>query len=94
MVLMTDGEFNTIAGSNSGGGAQSSRLAVMACDAMRAKGVRVFTVGFKLSEARAIQTLKNCAADPRNFFEATSGDELRDAFAAIAQQSNNLRLTH
>jgi hypothetical protein len=64
MVPMTDGEFNTIAGSNRGGGARSSRLAVMACDAMRAKGVRVFTVGFKFSEARAMQTLKDCAADP------------------------------
>lgn len=95
MVLMTDGEFNTVGGRNtSSNGVRSSNLAVMACDAMRAKGIRVYTVGFKLDQARAIQTLRDCAADPRNFFETSSGDELRDAFRAIAQQINNLRLTH
>jgi hypothetical protein len=40
------------------------------------------------------RTVTGMASPPRNFFEATSGDELRDAFAAIAQQTKNLRLTH
>ncbi len=92
IVLMTDGGFNTVGDRNfSTNGVRSSNLAVVACSTMRAKGIRFYTVGFKLDEARAVQTLKDCAADPRNFFETSSGDELRDAFKAIAQQIDSLR---
>ncbi|HRY05520.1 MAG TPA: pilus assembly protein TadG-related protein [Hyphomicrobiaceae bacterium] len=92
MILMTDGEFNTVAGRGDYAG-KSSKIAVSYCKAMRAQGIKVYTVGFQLEEASARQTLKDCASEPQNFFEATSGSQLRDAFKAIAEQINNLRLT-
>lgn len=98
MILMTDGRFNTMAGRNGGDNSptaqRSSQIAVANCDAMRAQGIKVYTVGFKLDHPAATQTLKDCAAAPQNFFEASTGDELRDAFKAIAEQINNLRLTN
>ncbi|MGD9670818.1 MAG: pilus assembly protein TadG-related protein [Hyphomicrobiaceae bacterium] len=97
-ILMTDGLFNTMAGRNDGDNSAtaqlSSQTAVANCEAMRAQGVKVYTVGFQLSDARATQTLKDCAVLPQNFFEASNGAELRDAFKAIAEQINNLRLTN
>ncbi|MCB1504084.1 MAG: VWA domain-containing protein [Hyphomicrobiaceae bacterium] len=105
MILMTDGLFNTIAGRNDGdnspSAARSQKLAVDMCTAMRDKGVTVYTVGFKLSEissatlrSKAAQTLQDCAGSARNYFDADNANELRDAFAAIAEQINNLRLTN
>lgn len=98
MILMTDGLFNTVAGRNDGDNSAtaqlSSQIAVANCDAMRAQGIRVYTVGFQLGNAQATQTLKDCAGVPQNFFEAANGTELRDAFKAIAQQINNLHLTN
>lgn len=98
MVLMTDGLFNTLGGRNQGdyspAARQSQRLAVDNCSAMRAQGIKVYTVGFKLDDPQASQTLKDCAGVPQNFFEASNGQELRNAFKAIAEQINNLHLTN
>lgn len=98
MVLMTDGLFNTVGGRNGGDysaiARQSSQIAVENCNAMRAQGIKVYTVGFQLDDTRATQTLKDCAGLPQNFFEATNGTELRNAFKAIAAQINNLHLTN
>ena len=95
MILMTDGLFNTVGGRNSWANVrQSQDLTVQMCEAMRQQGVRVYTVGFKLNDARATQTLRDCAGSERNFFEAENDDALRTAFTSIAQQINNLRLTN
>lgn len=98
MILMTDGRFNTMGGRNGGDNSatarQSSQIAVDNCNEMRAQGIKVYAVGFQLDDARATQTLKDCAAVPQNFFEATNGAELRDSFKAIAEQINSLRLTN
>lgn len=105
MILMTDGLFNTIGGKNDGdtspSAAKSQKLAVDMCKAMRDKGVVVYTVGFKLADIssqslrdKATQTLLDCAGSTRNFFDAANGEDLRDAFKAIAEQINNLRLTN
>lgn len=105
MVLMTDGLFNTIGGANHGdfspNAARSQQLAKDMCAAMRTKGITIYAVGFKLDEIpdislrnRAAQTLQECAGDPRNYFDARSATALREAFQAIGEQVNNLRLTN
>lgn len=105
MILMTDGLFNTFGGRSEGdasaAAAKSQKLAVDMCKAMRDKGVLVYTVGFKLDEIynvtqrqKATQTLLDCAGSSRNFFDAANGDDLREAFKAIAEQINHLRLTN
>jgi hypothetical protein len=37
--------------------------------------------------------LKYCASSTDHYFNANNGGELREAFAEIAKQLNNLRLT-
>lgn len=101
VLLMTDGEYNTFDGrcDNSGcspygqRGTSSNQHARAMCEAMKSNDVIVFTVGFMVSHPVAIETLAACATSPQHNFKAENGVELRTAFAAIAGQLNNLRLT-
>lgn len=98
MILMTDGRFNTVAGKfdydDSPTAQRSSKLAVEACEGARGNGVTVYTIGFQLDDAKATQTLKDCAGNERRFFQASTGEELRDVFKSIAEQIISLRLTN
>ena len=96
VILMTDGIYNTIGGINGGDvsatARQSSQLAIDTCEAMKAAGITVYTVGFE-APSGAAATLRACASSDSKFFDASNGDELRAAFRAIATELNNLRLT-
>lgn len=107
LVLMTDGLFNTIGGSNSGdtspAATRSQQIAVEACNDMRNRdGIMVYTVGFKLDEIRdarlrqrAEQTLKDCSGNViGRHFDAADEAGLIAAFDSIAEELNNLRLTN
>lgn len=62
-----------------------------ACDAAKAKGVIVFSIGFEApSSGQAV--LKDCASSASHYFDV-DGLEIRDAFAAIASSIRQLRLT-
>ncbi|MGE0698497.1 MAG: pilus assembly protein TadG-related protein [Hyphomicrobiaceae bacterium] len=65
------------------------------CAAMKTgTGITVYTVGFALGgNTTAINTLRACASDTSKFYEASDGDELRQAFRDIALQIAKLRLT-
>jgi Flp pilus assembly protein TadG len=92
-ILMTDGEYNTVGGVNSGSNvALSADVSRETCAEMKAKGVIVYTVGFKLTAATAIDTLEQCASDANKFYEAKDGDALKAAFKAIAQDIATLRI--
>ncbi len=88
IILMTDGIFNTAYYNGT-----SSGQAVNLCDAMKVQGVVVYAIGFK-APAGAETTLKTCATSEDHYFNANNGSELQEAFVAIAQQLNNLRLTN
>lgn len=97
VVLMTDGLFNTAfvnGGSNCNDNLPlSSNLAKQMCDAMKAKNIIVYTVGFRLAgNAAAKATLDYCASGPSRALLAENGQQLNDAFQNIAVQLNNLRL--
>lgn len=65
------------------------------CDAMKAEGIIILTVGFDLgSSPGARDVLEQCASGAGNFFEADNGAELRAAFQQIANAIQQLRLTH
>lgn len=97
VVIMTDGDFNT---SYKSGGAtpwiiqanESYAQFDALCSGMKAKGINVFTVGFALSNTRALAELKACASRPTNFFDAKTGNELSRAFKDIARQLTHLRV--
>lgn len=105
VVLMTDGIFNTVGGANYGDhsyeGRQSRTWTEQMCADMRTQSVRVYTVGFALDSIGhsglrndVQRMLQNCAGQSDRYFNAQDGQQLRAAFAAIAQQLNNLRLTN
>lgn len=89
-VLMTDGEYNTQYSS-----VDSTTQARQLCSAMKAAGIEVFTVGFDLGgNATAVETLRQCASGPSNFYNTTTGEELRLAFRDIALRASPLRLVN
>lgn len=72
---------------------KSADQAKSLCTAMKAAGIVVYTVGFDLGgNATAIDTLSKCATDPTKFYNAASGDQLRQAFRDIAVKISSLYL--
>lgn len=75
---------------NGGAFAQAEAL----CDAMKAQGVVIYTVGFALSgNAAAENIMETCATDADHVFLPDSGADLKVAFRAIGQDINALRLS-
>lgn len=93
-ILMTDGEYNTVGGiHSSANNAKSSQAAVDTCTKMKAKGIVVYTVGFKLNQPAAKKTMQDCASSPTNAYLASDGDALKQAFKDIAENITQLRLS-
>ncbi len=100
-VLMTDGEYNTdyrrgvqtrTLGGAPDNGASDAQARQM-CAAMKAQGIIVYTVGFQLEDAAAVETLERCASGDSYAFLADDGSELRQAFRDIAFRLADLKLT-
>jgi hypothetical protein len=109
-VLMTDGDFNTAyckgvtasdyayswnetINCNATNGNPFDQAKAL-CAAMKAKGIKIYTVGFGTDlGATAKNVLETCASDSSKFFMASNGQALQDAFAAIAVDISKLRLT-
>ena len=98
ILLMTDGMFNT-AYFNDTSPVQAAAL----CDAIKAQGVKIFTVGFELAlnaspdDVNARTLLSDCASTDggggKEFYDATNGSDLSDAFKKIAGKMMALRLS-
>lgn len=91
-VLMTDGEYNIHYAPES---ARNQALAL--CQAMKDKGITVYTVGFGFSssavanasgttEQRAKDLLQRCASNSSTYFFPYDGAQLRRDFQAIGSQ--------
>lgn len=110
VIIMTDGEFNapycngvTARWYNASSSAsnncdpdngepygQSRAL----CDAMKAKGIIVYTVGFQISSGGGAEgLLQYCASTASGFYNAGSGTELSQAFNAIGRDITKLRIS-
>ncbi len=64
------------------------------CTNMKAAGVIVYTVGFDVIATPAAQSLiANCATDSAHVYLPADGTALKDAFAAIAEDISNLRIS-
>lgn len=87
-VLMTDGDYNSYYS-----GASSNVQAKAQCDAMKASGIEIYTVGFELPSNSARAIMEYCATDTEHFYDATDGDKLRLAFRDIALKVATLRLS-
>lgn len=64
------------------------------CDAMKAQGIVVYTVGFHIaSNGQAASLLADCATSPSYAHLPTSGSDLSEAFAAIGRDITKLRIS-
>jgi len=64
------------------------------CDAMKAKGVVVYTVGLGISDTgQAADLLRYCATGSGYFHLADNADDLGDAFGAIGRDITQLRIS-
>lgn len=70
---------------------QADNLLDDICDAAKAKGIVIWSIGFEVTDHGA-NVMKNCASSDSHFFRV-EGVEIVDAFEAIARQINQLRLT-
>lgn len=102
-ILMTDGEYNIqydangIMTSSTGAPAVNGASDVQArrvCGAMKEQGIEVYTVGFGLDTANAIDTLQTCASNASTAYLAQDGLQLRSAFRDIAVKLSPLHLTN
>ncbi|HBS33522.1 MAG TPA: hypothetical protein DEA50_00395, partial [Parvularcula sp.] len=68
--------------------------ALALCQAMKNKGVIVYTVGFKIVNSQnARDLMSNCATSPAHEYLAEDGDALKRHFAAIAQSISQLHVS-
>ena len=109
VILMTDGEFNTnyctgVLASNSGNGGERINCAATngdpfdqaeeLCDAMKAEGIVVYTVGLQLASGGAAEAvMQDCASSPDHVYLPASGGDLSEAFAAIGRELTQLRIS-
>ncbi|MEP1353471.1 MAG: TadE/TadG family type IV pilus assembly protein [Tateyamaria sp.] len=71
--------------------AQADDMLENICDAAKAQGIVVWSIGFEVTNHSA-GVMENCASSPSHFFRV-EGVEISDAFESIAKQINQLRLT-
>lgn len=98
VLLMSDGMFNTsylAAGQNSDdrlvvGSAPDQALRL--CDAMKAKGVTVYTVAFQAPPG-AEDLLRDCATGAGHFFAVADPAALTTAFTEVARRLTALRIS-
>jgi hypothetical protein len=110
VIIMTDGEFNapycngvTARGYNASSAASNNcdpdngepyAQSRALCDAMKAQGVVVYTVGFQISAGGGAEgLLQYCASTASGFYNAGSGTELSEAFNAIGRDITQLRIS-
>lgn len=100
-ILMTDGVYNTYRGWKDQDIDYMSENAIAMCDAMKAKGIEIYTVGFALDslstseKAVAEETLRACGSTVDHFYASLNVDELQSAFAKIGNKvaATSVRLT-
>lgn len=64
------------------------------CKQIKAKNVIIYTVGFAVgNDANAKAIMNECATDAKHVYLPESGADLKNAFKAIGQEINSLRLS-
>ena len=67
--------------------AESGARARALCDAIKAKGITVISVGFQIYRGSAAdQVMAHCASGSENYYRADSNEALVAEFAKIANQ--------
>ncbi|MEM9053856.1 MAG: TadE/TadG family type IV pilus assembly protein [Pseudomonadota bacterium] len=89
VILMTDGAFNAQLYSAQGG---SDKQARALCDAIKTQGkILIYTVAFQ-APSSGKKVLQYCATSPEFAFAPDNGEELSQAYQAIATSISDLRI--
>ena len=62
------------------------------CNAIKAKGIRIYTIGFQVYDSTTQNLLRNCATQPDMYYNSPSNAQLAEVFQDIAQGLNDLRI--
>ena len=90
---LRDGRLGATITTNAQARTEINRRMTNLCDAVKARGIVVYTIVFVAKPSTEITDLyRGCASGPGNFFPAPTREDLNAAFRTIAGQLANLRL--
>jgi hypothetical protein len=95
VVLMTDGANTYSATYPEHAGtdvAASNDKLVKVCTAVKAAGVKLYTIAFQVTDTAIQNVLSQCASGVPYYYNAQTNADLQSAFSSIGQQLTNLRL--
>ncbi|MCB1484323.1 MAG: VWA domain-containing protein [Hyphomicrobiaceae bacterium] len=62
------------------------------CNNIKAKGILIYTIGFRINDSTTQNLLKNCASKPDMYYNSPSNSQLAAIFSDIAQGLSELRI--
>ncbi|MBL8574373.1 MAG: pilus assembly protein [Hyphomicrobiaceae bacterium] len=65
-----------------------------ACKNIKAAGIEIFTVTFKLSDPATIKLYTDCASKPPYYYNAKTSSDLKNAFGEIGKSISKLRVSN
>jgi hypothetical protein len=98
VVIETDGGFNAFRAAKDQDQQTVSNHAIDVCNAMKAKGIEIYTVGFLLNSlapaeaAIARTTLQACGSDVQHFYDTLNSNDLDNAFHVIGVKLSGVKL--
>ena len=93
-IIMTDGKNTPVDCAQDGDSKAASEAAFAeSCQGMKDEGVLVYTITFKLEDAATNALFESCASGSSRYFKSPTGEQLDEAFANIASDLTNLRLS-
>ncbi len=63
------------------------------CSNIKARGIRLYTITFQLSDGPIKDLMRDCATQPAMYYDSPSNSQLETAFEDIAKGLNDLRLS-
>jgi Flp pilus assembly protein TadG len=86
----TQGHLGNTNGSNAESTLNSKLTTV--CNAVKAKGIQIYTIGFRITDSTTQNLLKGCATKPDMYYNSPTNDQLAGIFQDIAQGLSELRI--
>ncbi len=87
---LTEGRLGTT--SNSAAKTVVNNRMLELCTAMKAQGIKVYTITFQLNDATIQQLYRDCATSDEFYFNSPSNSDLQQVFVQIADELSNLRI--
>lgn len=90
VIMMSDGEYNQVRPGNNIPSSATQARAI--CDEMKKKDIVIYTVAFSAPTAGQ-EVLAYCASNSAFAFKPSNGQELTEAYKAIARSISDLRIS-